>query len=106
MLPLCSNWKVDTKRVLSDHNLIVFELNMKTTQKRVFKMQDSYNIKKANWEEFSKDAKDKFTKEIHDKLYNINPERAVKLFNETLTNICKYTIPRKRKCSCSVPMVE
>jgi len=51
MINFCKNWKVIDGSV-SDHNLILFDVKIRTSISRNFIKHDQFNIKKANWEAF------------------------------------------------------
>lgn len=103
MLSACSNWKVSEVCTTSDHNLILFDVDMKGDINRIFLKHNLYNIKRANWKDFTKLTKEQFNDDIKAELGSKDPDEAVRLFNKILASICSKTIPRKKRCNYAIP---
>lgn len=102
------DWKVNLNCATSDHNLITFSIIIDDQNKtknfnRMIKPERPFNLKRADWEQFNKNIKEKFTHGIKEKLETNKPDSAVKLFNKTLTSCCQQSIPRKSVKANSVP---
>lgn len=96
-------WKVQQDCTTSDHSLITFYYNRPLNNQRQFYKQDTYNIKRANWDDFERLINDEFHDEVIFKLATANAEDAVELFTSVLRKICNRSIPKKKRGDKSVP---
>lgn len=98
-----SAWTIDPDFSFSDHNLIRFTVNIGNEIFTKKERTERYNIKKANWNEFTKKVNEKFGEDFVKELGSVKSDLAVNLFTRKLTQICDATIPKKRAITKSVP---
>lgn len=103
LLKAIKNWRVRKDCTVSDHNLITFEYDLLSEERRSFYTQDRYNIKKADWDKFVSLSEAQFNDDMIDDIANLEPERAVELFASALDSISKRSFPRKRSGKKLVP---
>lgn len=100
------NWKVCLDCTTSDHNLIIFDIipSSKEVNTRIYKnIERPFNLNRADWTGFENSIKEKFNSSVKNKLRELNPNRAVRLFNKLLSVCCSLNIPRKRFKENSMP---
>jgi len=103
MCKMCTNWKVTDVCTTSDHNLITFDLRAGKTVTRKFIKQESYNIKKANWENFYQQLEARFTLENIKEIKYKDPNIAVTFFDKLLRDCCNNAIPKKSASNKALP---
>lgn len=103
MLGQVENWRVETTCTTSDHNLIVFNISSERYRKRKCFIQEGFKIKRANWVLFNKLTQSYFDEEALETLKKGNANKAVKEFNNLVTEICKGSIPKRRISNRTVP---
>jgi len=99
----CINWEVSDVCTTSDHNLIIFDLRTDKTVTRKFIKQESYNIKKANWENFHQQLEERFTLGVIEEIKHNNPHVAARLFDKLLRECCDNAIPKKCNSNKALP---
>lgn len=100
------NWRVSREITSSDHNAILFDVELaKGVGTDIKSTTRLYNTKKANWAQFRAKLsqswiKNDLTKTKVDKIDNISDlEDSIKEFTNRITETCKDTIPARKNVS-------
>ncbi|XP_063378586.1 uncharacterized protein LOC134665540 [Cydia fagiglandana] len=103
MLDLVDDWKVDEGLTSSDHNGILFKIQLKkSTGIKIQRTTRLYNTKKANWTDFHEKLgqllqENHLTKpEIEQIETKEKIEEIVNKLTQVITEICKKSIPKKK----------
>jgi hypothetical protein len=97
------DWKVDVACTTSDHNLILFNIVNQDKIKNTWTTQESYNMKRANWDKFKNLIESYFDEGTLRAIRTANANNAVHIFNIVLDKTCRGSILRRRLASKTVP---
>lgn len=103
ILSLIEGWKVEVGVTSSDHNTILFEINLtKAKGINIARTTRMYNSKKANWGQFHEKmtqllGENKINKLEIDKINNTTLlEQTVETYVKTIIQACNNSIPKKK----------
>ena len=98
------NWKVVEDFSTSDHNAIKFDIkNYEPPAAPVYAGPPRFNLRKADWELFSREIKSNFDNDTNKFIHSAPPEDAVKIFSNKINRTCIASIKTHFNGSKKIP---